>query len=304
MATGLPRHGQSLAAVEQRSGPGVRLQLTLARARADSRSLLEEQERQITEERRRLSRSGSTTRRRPHRQADALQARVEQRLAGWAQDLDRIAEATKPDRRARAAPAAGADARSSSGSPPTPSGCGRERRAARRGCTAAHRAQPHARRCPRHRTQRARRARGGAPEGSPRARGADGAAGNASWPSRSQREEVDAMQRVRGGLRGRVTRQIEQLERAVDRAAASHADEAAQSSRSCQDLARGCREAPGPRARPRGEHLLAGSRDGARGALGARGRRRRAAARAQGLDVERRSWSDATTNSSPRRTCG
>jgi hypothetical protein len=44
----------------------------------------------------------------------------------------------------------------------------------------------------------------------------------------AQREEVDAVQRVRAGFEDVSRRQIEQLERAVDRAVASHADEAAQ----------------------------------------------------------------------------
>jgi len=44
----------------------------------------------------------------------------------------------------------------------------------------------------------------------------------------AQREEVDAVQRVREGFEDVSRRQIEQLERAVDRAVASHADEAAQ----------------------------------------------------------------------------
>ena len=68
----------------------------------------------------------------------------------------------------------------------------------------------------------------------------------------AQREEVDAVQRVRAGFEDVSRRQIEQLERAVDRAVASHADEAAQTIRAArEDLARGRREAPRPRARPR-----------------------------------------------------
>src|SRR4029079_16182858 len=43
----------------------------------------------------------------------------------------------------------------------------------------------------------------------------------------AQREEVEAMQRVRGGFEDVSRRQVEQLERSVDRAVASHADEAA-----------------------------------------------------------------------------
>jgi hypothetical protein len=44
----------------------------------------------------------------------------------------------------------------------------------------------------------------------------------------AQREEADATQRVKAGFEDVSRRQIEQLERAVDRAVASHADEAAQ----------------------------------------------------------------------------
>ena len=44
----------------------------------------------------------------------------------------------------------------------------------------------------------------------------------------AQREEVEAKQRVRAGFEDVSRRQIEQIERAVDRAVASHADEAAQ----------------------------------------------------------------------------
>src|SRR5262249_40202414 len=86
-----------LASVErEKASLGKDLQLTLARARADSRSLLEEQERQIAEERRALVTQWE------HDATSALgdklnqvQAQIEQRLAGWSQDLDRIAEATK-----------------------------------------------------------------------------------------------------------------------------------------------------------------------------------------------------------------
>src|SRR5215469_10572939 len=86
-----------LAVVErEKSTLSADLELTLARARADSRSLLEEQERQIAEERRTLVSE------REHDATAALgdklnqvQAQVDQRLAEWAQDLDRAAESTK-----------------------------------------------------------------------------------------------------------------------------------------------------------------------------------------------------------------
>jgi hypothetical protein len=72
------------------------LERSLARARADSISLLIEEERRISEEHRRefsdrereVAASLTET-------LTATQAQVEQRLAGWAQDLDRAAEGTK-----------------------------------------------------------------------------------------------------------------------------------------------------------------------------------------------------------------
>src|SRR5207248_284305 len=72
------------------------LERTLARARADSVSLLIEEERKLADEHRRevadrerdvaASLAESLT---------ATQAQVEQRLAGWTQDLDRAGERTK-----------------------------------------------------------------------------------------------------------------------------------------------------------------------------------------------------------------
>jgi hypothetical protein len=72
------------------------LERTLARARADSTSLLSEEERRIADEHRREF----AQRERDFAAAlteslTAIQSQVEQRLAGWAQDLDRAAEVTK-----------------------------------------------------------------------------------------------------------------------------------------------------------------------------------------------------------------
>ncbi len=72
------------------------LERVLARARADSVSLLIEEERRIADERRRefAEREREST----ASLTEALtrtQAQVEQRLAAWAQDLDRAAEGTK-----------------------------------------------------------------------------------------------------------------------------------------------------------------------------------------------------------------
>jgi hypothetical protein len=72
------------------------LERTLARARADSVSLLVEEERKLAEDNRRefaereRAISASLT-----QALTATQAQVEQRLAGWAQDLDRAADTTK-----------------------------------------------------------------------------------------------------------------------------------------------------------------------------------------------------------------
>ena len=80
-----------LAAVErEKSTLSAELELTLARARADSRSLLEEQERQIAEERRTLvaEREHDATKTLGEK-LNHVQGQIEQRLAGWADDLDR-----------------------------------------------------------------------------------------------------------------------------------------------------------------------------------------------------------------------
>src|SRR3954452_14570336 len=75
---------------------GAELERTLARARAESVSLLQEEERKLAEEHRTIFVA------RQREIADELtaaltttQAQVEQRLAGWTQDLERVAEATK-----------------------------------------------------------------------------------------------------------------------------------------------------------------------------------------------------------------
>jgi hypothetical protein len=219
-----------LAVVERRkTALAGDLELTIARARADSRSLLEEQERQIAEERRTLVAE------REHDATAALgdklnqvQAQVEQRLAGWSQDLDRAAEATKSrimelDQRQQqllheielrlTADAERLAAESE------------EQRAAITRLRAeltrtlddalglvkseldAHAAE---RRRALHdlETRFARRER--------------------ELTEQAQREEADAAQRIKSGFEDVSRRQVEQLERAVDRAVASHADEAAQ----------------------------------------------------------------------------
>ncbi len=219
-----------LASVErEKTAAGKELELTLARARADSRSLLEEQERQIAEERRTLVAQWE------HEATAALaeklnqvQAQVEQRLAGWSQDLDRIAEATKTRiveleqrqhqllREIELRLTADAE-RLSAESEEQRAGVTRLRTELNRTLDDAlglvrSELETHAadRRRALHELEErmARRER--------------------ELTEQAQREEVDAVQRVRAGFEDVSRRQIEQLERAVDRAVASHADEAAQ----------------------------------------------------------------------------
>jgi hypothetical protein len=205
------------------------LELTLARARADSRSLLEEQERQIAEERRTLV---------AEREHDAtatlgdklsqIQAQVEQRLAEWSQDLDRAGEATRArimelDQRQQQLLREielrlTADAeRLAAESEEQRAAVGRLRADLNRtledalgvvrGELEAHSAERR-RALQELETRLARRER--------------------ELSEQTQREEADAAQRVKAGFEDVSRRQIEQLERAVDRAVASHADEAAQ----------------------------------------------------------------------------
>jgi hypothetical protein len=219
-----------LALVErEKTGLGKELELTLARARADSRSLLEEQERQIAEERR------SLVAQREHDATAALgdklnqvQAQTEQRLAGWSQDLDRITEATKSRiaeleqrqqqllREIELRLTADAE-RLSAESEEQRAGVARLRAELNRTLddalsTVRTELETHAaeRRRALHEleTRMARRER--------------------ELMEQAQREEADAVQRVRAGFDDLSRRQVEQLERAVDRAVASHADEAAQ----------------------------------------------------------------------------
>jgi hypothetical protein len=219
-----------LASVErEKTTLGKDLQLTLARARADSRSLLEEQERQIAEERRTLvsqwERDATAA---LGEKLNQVQAETEQRLAGWSQDLDRIAEATKTRiaeleqrqqqvlREIELRLAADAE-RLSAESEEQRAGVAKLRTELNRTLEDAlgvvrSELDVHAadRRRALHELEErmARRER--------------------ELTEQAQREEVDAVQRVKSGFEDVSRRQIEQLERAVDRAVASHADEAAQ----------------------------------------------------------------------------
>ncbi len=219
-----------LATVErEKTTLAKEVELTLARARADSRSLLEEQERRIAEERRTLVAE------REHDATAALgdklnqvQAQMEQRLAGWSQDLDRIADATKLRiaeleqrqqqllREIELRLTADAD-RLSAESEEQRVGVARLRAELNRTLDDAlslvrSELETHA-------AERRRALH----ELETRMAGRERA-----LTEQAQREEAEAMQRVRTGFEDMSRRQVEQLERAVDRAVASHADEAAQ----------------------------------------------------------------------------
>lgn len=219
-----------LALVEQEKATrGSELELTLARARADSRSLLEEQERQLAEERRSVA---------EQRERDAMaslsarlveaQAQVEQRLAAWAQDLDRAAEASKAriaDLRKRQEQLLGeveqrllADAeRLSSESEEQRSAVGRLRSDIDRTLEEAlalvrseldTHASERRRALSELESRLTRRER--------------------ELTEQAQREEAEAVQRIRASFEDVARRQVEQLDRAVERAVASYAAEAAQ----------------------------------------------------------------------------
>jgi hypothetical protein len=219
-----------LAAVEREKNTlAAELELTLARARADSRSLLEEQERAIAEERRTLvaerERDATTS---LGEKLTKVQAQIEHRLAEWSQDLDRAAEATKLritelERRQQQMLREielrlTADAeRLSAESEEQRTGVARLRAELTQtldDALGAVRSELEAHAADRRRalhdleTRLARRER--------------------ELAEQAQREEADAAQRVRAGFEDISRRQIEQLERAVDRAVASHAEEAAQ----------------------------------------------------------------------------
>jgi hypothetical protein len=203
------------------------LERTLARARADSVSLLQEEERKLAEEHRREFLE------RQHRIADELtasltatQAQVEQRLAGWAQDLERAAETTKThiaevhvrqkqllsDVEVRLA----ADAeRLSAESDEQRASLSRLRaeveKALESALSQAHtEVEAHAverRRALHELDERLRRR-------------------ERELLERVEREEVDAAARVRADFDDVVRRQVEQMERIVERATASYSDEA------------------------------------------------------------------------------
>jgi hypothetical protein len=219
-----------LAVVErQKKALAGDLELTYGRARADSRSLLEEQERQIAEERRSLVAA------REHDATTALgeklaqvQAQVEQRLAGWSQDLDRAAETTKTrimelDQRQHQL-LHEIELRLTADSERLAAESEEQRAAVTRLRAELTRTLDDAlglvkSELDTHAAERRRALHELETRLTRRER---------ELSEQAQREEADAAQRIKAGFEDVSRRQVEQLERAVDRAVASHADEAAQ----------------------------------------------------------------------------
>jgi hypothetical protein len=205
------------------------LERTLARARADSVSLLQEEERKLAEEHRRefLQREREIANELTA-SLNATQSQVDQRVASWAQDLERSAETTK----ARIAELAqrqrqlvsdvevrlAADAeRFSAESEEQRAGLARLRseieKALEEALAAAHtEVDSHAaerRRALHELDERLRRR-------------------ERELLERVEREEIDAAARVRSDFDDVVRRQVEQMERAIERATNSYAEEATQ----------------------------------------------------------------------------
>jgi hypothetical protein len=205
------------------------LERTLARARADSVSLLVEEERRIADDQRRdfVERERQAAESLTAGLA-ATQAQVEHRLAGWAQDLDRAAETTKAhiaelaQRQKQLVSDIGlrlaADAdRFAAESEELRAALQRmrgeidrsveEALAAARADLEAHAAER--RRALHELDERLRRR-------------------ERELLERIEREEIEAAQRIRAGFEDVQRRQVEQLERVVQRASVTYSDEAAQ----------------------------------------------------------------------------
>ncbi|HEY5059863.1 MAG TPA: hypothetical protein VII51_12710 [Gaiellaceae bacterium] len=207
----------------------MELERTLARARADSVSELVEQERRVAEERRRdfaereEELAGSLT-----AALAATQAQVEQRLSSWAQDLDRAAETTKmhiaelAQRQqqlvADVGQRLGADSdRMAAESENQRTSLARIREElgkAIEDALAAARAEVELHAAERRRAlheldERMRRR-------------------ERELLERIEREEVESAQRIRAGFDDVERRQIEQMERIIERATSTHSDEATQ----------------------------------------------------------------------------
>jgi hypothetical protein len=205
------------------------LERTLARARADSISLLAEEERRIAEERR--TAFGERERALVASLTDALtqtQAQVSQRLADWKKDLDRAADATKErlvelaDRQKQLLTDAAARLDADAERLATESDTQRESLARLRAdldkaleeMLAAARSEVEGEAAERRRAlheleERMRRR-------------------EKELMERIEREEVEAAQRIRAGFEDVQRRQIEQVARIVERATTGYADEATQ----------------------------------------------------------------------------
>jgi hypothetical protein len=218
------------ALVEQEATDrAAELERTFARARADSVSLLVEEERKLAEEHRREFAERERDVAASLTQAlTATQSQVEQRLAGWAQDLDRAADTTKLNiadllqrqkhlvSEAELRIAADAD-RLAAESEELRAGLQRLRTeleksledalAVARGEVEAHGAE---RRRALHELDERMRRR------------------ERELMERIEREEAEATQRIRAGFEDVARKQVEQLERIVERAAVTYSDDAAQ----------------------------------------------------------------------------
>jgi len=205
------------------------LERTLARARADSISLLAEEERRIAEERR--TAFGDRERELIASMTGALtetQAQVSQRLADWKRDLDRAADSTKErlaelaERQKLLLEDAGARLQTDGERLAAESEAQREALARLRadldksledlllGARAEVEGEAAERRRALHELEERMRRR------------------EKELMERIEREEVEAAQRIRSGFEDVQRRQIEQVARTVERATAAYADEATQ----------------------------------------------------------------------------
>jgi hypothetical protein len=218
------------ALVEQEAEDrAAELERTLARARADSVSLLVEEERKLAEDHRREFAERERDVAASLTQAlTATQSQVEQRLAGWAQDLDRAAETTKLNiadlvqrqkhlvSEAELRIAADAD-RLAAESEELRAGLQRLRTELEKSledALVAARAEVEAHAAERRRAlheldERMRRR-------------------ERELMERIEREEVEATQRIHASFEDVGRKQVEQLQRIVERAAVTYSDDAAQ----------------------------------------------------------------------------
>jgi len=205
------------------------LERTLARARADSISLLAEEERRIAEERR--TAFGDRERELIASMTGALtetQAQVSQRLADWKRDLDRAADSTKErlaelaERQKLLLEDAGARLQTDGERLSAESEAQREALTRLRadldksledlllGARSEVEGEAAERRRALHELEERMRRR------------------EKELMERIEREEVEAAQRIRSGFEDVQRRQIEQVARTVERATAAYADEATQ----------------------------------------------------------------------------